>query len=99
LPALKTRVFPNGNEFFYTFFYTLKKWKANLTPFQKKKTSYLNNRKPSSAFMLQITSTLNPQEIQLCLVLHCLIEELAILMEQVRVLDGPHQNHLQIILP
>jgi len=49
--------------------------------------------------MIQTESTLTPQEIQLCLVLHCLIEDLAILIEQMEVLDHSVENHLQIILP
>ncbi len=49
--------------------------------------------------MIQTEPTLTPEEIQLCLVLHCLIEDLAILMEQMEVLDHSEKNHLQIILP
>jgi hypothetical protein len=49
--------------------------------------------------MLQTESTLTPEEIQLCLVLHCLIEDLAVLIEQMKVLDHSEENYLQIILP
>ena len=49
--------------------------------------------------MLQTESTLTPEEVQLCLVLHCLIEDLAILIEQMEVLNHSAENHLQIILP
>ena len=49
--------------------------------------------------MIQTESTLTPEEIQLCLVLHCLIEDLAILIEQMEVLEYSEKNYLQIILP
>jgi hypothetical protein len=49
--------------------------------------------------MIQPESTISPQEIQLCLVLRYLMEELAILMEQIELLENTQQNHLQIILP
>jgi hypothetical protein len=49
--------------------------------------------------MIQTESILRPQEVQLCLILHCLIEDLAILMAQSELLDSSQQNHLRIILP
>ena len=49
--------------------------------------------------MIQTESTLSPHEVQLCLVLHCLIEELVILMEQTKLLGSTQQNHFQIALP
>jgi hypothetical protein len=49
--------------------------------------------------MVQTESPLGPQEVQLCLVLCYLMEELAILMEQLELLENTQQNHLRIILP
>jgi hypothetical protein len=37
--------------------------------------------------MLQTESILSPKEIQLCLMLQCLIAELAILIEQIQLLE------------
>ena len=42
--------------------------------------------------MLQTESILSPEEITLCLVLHCMIENLAIWIEQIEILDGIQQN-------
>lgn len=43
--------------------------------------------------MLQTKSILSPEEVQLCLVLQYLIEEFAILMEQIELLRNTQQNH------
>ncbi len=48
--------------------------------------------------MIQNDSILSPEEIQLCLVLGYLIQELAILIEQDELLDSSNQLYLLITL-
>ena len=50
-------------------------------------------------FMLQEELILTPQEIRICLVLQCLLEELAILISQNDFLESEDQKQLSIILP
>jgi len=49
--------------------------------------------------MLQEELILTPQEIRICLVLQCLLEELAILISQNDFLESEDQKQLSIILP
>jgi len=49
--------------------------------------------------MLREELILTPEEIRVCLVLQCLLEELAILIEQYDFLKTEDQKQLSIILP
>jgi len=54
---------------------------------------------PEILMMIQTDSILSSKDIQLCLVLGYLIQELAVLITQAELLDNPYQNHLLITLP